>query len=163
MLDLEQVTRAFESGDFARPNLFEVEIPFLGRNFKFKCKAASMPPSATDEVVIGYQNRKIKLGGDRTFDQWTVTVYNDDAHDTRQQFIDWHNQVHGLGSNITGESPETYKKQAIVHQYNRQGNITRSYTFTGMFPSNVGEVTLDWDTNNEVQTFEVSLSYDWWE
>ncbi|MBF84623.1 MAG: phage tail protein [Acidobacteria bacterium] len=162
-MDLSNVTNAFESGDFARPNLFKVEIPYLGRNFEFKCRAASMPASTTGEVIVSYQNRKIKLGGDRTFDQWSITVYNDDQHDTRQQFIDWHNQVHGLDNNITGETPETYKKEAVVRQYNRRGQVTRSYTIYGLFPTNVGEIALDWDTNDEIQTFEAQMSYDWWQ
>lgn len=73
-MELTDITRAFESGDFARPNLFEVEIPFLGKNFSFKCKAAPMPAGIVDKVPVGYMNRKINVAGDRTFDDWTITI-----------------------------------------------------------------------------------------
>lgn len=48
-MELTDLTRAFESGDFARPNLFEVEIPYLGKNFSFKCKAAPLPAGIVEK------------------------------------------------------------------------------------------------------------------
>ncbi|QHJ79054.1 MAG: hypothetical protein [Caudoviricetes sp.] len=161
-MELNDLTKAFSNGDLARPNLFEIEIPFLGRDIKFKCKAGSMPAAVTDPVIVGYQNKKIKLGGDRTFEDWTITVYNDSNHDVRQQFLDWQAQVHALDRQIYGENPDVYKKEAMVSQLNRQAEVTAVHTIYGTWPTNVGEVALDWDTNNEVETFEVTLSVDYW-
>lgn len=162
-MELTDITKAFQSGDFARPNLFEVEIPFLGRDFKFKCKAASMPSAVTEQVIVGYQNKKLKLGGDRTFEDWIITVYNDSDHSVRKQFIEWQNLVHSLDRRIYGDVPAVYKKEANVTQFDRQTQPTAKHTIFGVWPTNVGEVALDWDTNNEVETFEVTLSVDWWE
>lgn len=162
-MQLTDITKAFESGDFARPNLFEVEIPFLGHSFSFKCKAAPMPPAQVEKIAVGYMNRKLHVAGDRTFDDWTVTVYNDDAHKTRQQVLDWQAMAHGQGNEITGDKPSNYKKQAIIRQFARDGKtVTKEYTITGIWPTNVGELQGDWDTNNEVSTFEVTFSMDWW-
>lgn len=149
--------------DFARPNLFEVEIPFLGRDFKFKCKAASLPASTVEKVPVSYQNRKINVGGDRDFEDWTLTVYNDTNHSVREQFLDWSRMVHQQDRNIYGDLPEDYKKNGYVRQFDRKGEQTIQYLVVGSFPTSVGEVTLDWDTNNEVETFEVTLAIDWWE
>ncbi|UQJ95497.1 tail tube monomer [Klebsiella phage CPRSB] len=108
---LTDIVRAFESGDFARPNLFEArEIPYLGKNFKLKCKAATMPASTVEKVPVGYMNRKINVAGDRTYDDWTITVYNDDAHTTRDAIVAWSNMLHGMGEDITGISLQTTKK-----------------------------------------------------
>lgn len=162
-MELTDITRAYQNGDFARPNLFEVEIPFMGQDFKFKCKAATMPSGVVEPVIVGYQNKKIKLAGDRTFEDWTITVYNDESHNVRQQFVDWQVLAQSIDRTISGEAPETYKKTGTVTQYDRQGNPTRRYTITGIWPTNIAELALDWDTNNEVETFEVTLSVDWWE
>lgn len=161
-MELTDITKSFSNGDFARPNLFEVEIPFLGRDFKFKCKAASMPAATTASINVGYQNKKIKLGGDRTFDDWTITVYNDSEHDVRTQFIEWQNLVHAQDRRIYGENPDTYKKEGTVTQFNRQAEATANHTIYGIWPTAVGEIALDWDDNNSVETFEVVLSVDWW-
>ncbi|WVX87456.1 tail tube [Vibrio phage EniLVp02] len=161
-LNIDGIRNAFENGDFARPNLFEVEIPFLGRNFKFKCKGASIPPGLVEAVIVSYQNRKVKVAGDRTYEEWTLTVYLDTDHETRQQFIDWQAQAAALGKEIYGEIPEAYKKNGLVRQYDRQGEETAVYNIYGCFPTNVGEVQMNWDTNNEVATFEVTLAFDYW-
>lgn len=150
-------------GDIARPNLFEVEIPFLGRNFKFKCKAATLPSSVVEKIPVGYQNRKINLGGDRDFEDWIISIYNDMDHTVRNQMLDWSRMVHQQDRNIYGDKPEDYKKDGYVRQYDRQGNVTAQYTIKGMFPTNVAEIALDWDSNNEVEIFEVTLALDWWE
>lgn len=162
-MNLTDITRAFESGDFARPNLFEVEIPYLGRNFSFKCKAAPMPAAQVEKIAVGYMNRKINVAGDRTFDDWTVTVYNDDAHKTRQQILDWQAMAHGQGNEITGAKPSDYKKTATIRQFARDGKtISKEYTITGLWPTNVAELQMDWDTNSEVSTFEATFAMDWW-
>lgn len=162
-MELTDLLRAFESGDFARPNLFQVEIPFLGQNFSVKCKAAAMPAATVDKIAVGFQNRKLHVAGDRTFDDWNVTIYADDKHETRQAILDWQNLCHGQGAEITGSTPADYKKTAIIRQFNRDGKtITKEHTIYGLWPMTVGEVQLDWDTNSEVETFEVTFALDYW-
>ncbi len=51
----------YDKYNFARPNLFEVEIPYLGRNFSFKCKAAPMPAGIVEKVPVGYMNPRIEV------------------------------------------------------------------------------------------------------
>ena len=160
-LNLDGIRSAYESGDFARPNLFAVEIPFLGRNFEFKCKAASMPSGIVPEVLVSYQNRKIKIAGDREFDAWTITVYNEEGQNTRQQVLDWMSLAAGQGREITGEQPEDYKKIATVKRFNRKGDEVYKQQLNGVFPTSVGEVTLDWEDNNSVEMFEITLAYDY--
>ncbi len=162
-MEITDLLRAFESGDFARPNLFLVEIPYLGQNFTFKCKAAAMPPANVDKIAVGFQNRKLNVAGDRTFDDWSVTVYSDDKHESRQAILDWQNLCHGQGAEITGATPADYKKTAVIHQYARDGvTISKSYTIYGLWPTVVGEVQLDWDTNSEIETFETTFALDYW-
>lgn len=160
-LNLDGIRSAYESGDFARPNLFAVEIPFLGRNFEFKCKAANMPAGIVPEVLVSYQNRKIKIAGDREFDAWTITVYNEEGQNTRQEVLDWMALAAGQGLDITGAQPDNYKKTAIIKRYNRKGDETYKQQLTGCFPTSVGEVTLDWEDNNSVEMFEITLAYDY--
>lgn len=162
-MEITDIIKAFESGDFARPNLFEVEIPYLGKNFSFKCKAAPMPGANVDKIAVGYQNRKYNVAGDRTFDDWSVTVYSDDKHTTRQAILDWQALAHGQGAEITGSTPAEYKKQATIRQFARDAKtVTKEYTIYGLWPTAVGEIQLDWDSNSEVETFEATFCLDYW-
>jgi hypothetical protein len=114
-------------------------------------------------VQIGYQNKKLKLAGDRTYDDWTISVYNDQAHDTRQQIIEWQKLAQSFNRDISGDSPTNYKKEATIRQLDRSGAVTREYTIYGIWPSNIAELALDWDNNGQVEIFDVTFTLDWWE
>lgn len=161
-LNIDAIKSAFTNGDFARSNLFEVEIPSLGRDFKVKCRGAALPAAVIEQVEVSYQNRKIKLAGDRTYEEWTITVYNDVTHSTRLQFLDWQAQAVAMGKSISGQTPNAYKRTGLVRQFDRAGEETAVYNIYDCFPTNVGEISLDWETNNEVQTFEVTFAMDYW-
>ncbi|MFP9058844.1 hypothetical protein, partial [Enterococcus faecalis] len=77
------------------------------------------PAGIVEKIPVGFMNRKINVAGDRTFDDWTVTVMNDEAHDARQKFVDWQSIAAGQGNEITGGKPAESKKSAIVRQYAR--------------------------------------------
>ena len=54
------------------------------------------------------------------------------------------------------------KKVATVRQFSRDGKtVTKEYNIVGIFPTNVGEIQLDWDSNNEVETCECTFAIDW--
>ena len=58
------------SGDYARPNLFEVSIAQM--DTKMMIKTASLPATTVGVVEVPYQNRKMKVPGDRTFADWKL-------------------------------------------------------------------------------------------
>lgn len=162
MHNVTDILQAFESGDFARSNLFEVEIYHLGQSFRFRCKATEVPASTVEKVAVGYMNRKLNIAGDRTYDDWPCTIYNDDEHDIRTMLVDWSDSAHGATNKITGDTPAEYKKIGTIRQIKRDGEtVGKEYTLVGVWPTNVGQVQLDWDTNNEVQVFEVTFAIDW--
>lgn len=162
-INVDNIKRAFTSGDFARPNLFEVEIPYLGSTFKFQCRASAMPAGTLEKVEVSYQNRKYNVAGDRTFDDWTVTTYNDEGHTIRKAMLAWQAIANSAGKDISGSTPDDYKKTGTITQLDRNGNATATATVFGIFPTAVGEIALDWDSNNEIETFETTFSIDYFE
>jgi hypothetical protein len=162
--------RAKLSGGGARPTLFTVALnsPFdarLGIDSPFMIKAASLPDSTIGEIEIGYMGRKLKAAGDRTYTDWEVTVINDENFAIRSSLENWSNAMQGPVSNIRNSGAtsaiSSYKAQANVMQYDKSGNVIYEYTFHGMFPKVVGAVTLEWDTENTIEEFTVTFSYDY--
>ncbi len=149
--------------DFSRNNLFEVEIPYLGPNFKFICKASALPGSKVGAVKVQYQNREISLPGDRTYDDWKVTVYNTADQSSRGQFLEWMNLIQRSGKELGGALPAEIKSTGFVRQFDRAGNKTVEFKMSGIFPIDVSEIGLAWASGGEVGTFEVSFAIDWWE
>ena len=78
--------KANVASDFARPNLFQVDLAFpadilqgadlidLG---KFTVRAANLPSSQVGVIEVPFRGRTLKIAGDRTFEPWTITVMND--------------------------------------------------------------------------------------
>lgn len=162
----------------ARPSLFSISLtPPAAINgsaaqIEVLANAASLPGSTIQEVDVPYFGRKIKLSGDRTFDSWTISVMNDEDFAIRALFENWHNTMNTLVSNRLDVGALGgmlgYKVPALVKQYSKAGpgtdaGIIRSYVFSGMFPTNVEPITLDWNQVNAIETFNVTLAYDWYE
>ena len=56
-----------------------------------------------------------------------------------------------------------YKSTAQVTHYGKTGEIVRVYEFVGLYPLDVQAITVDWDTADSVEQFDVSWAYDYWQ
>lgn len=158
----------------ARPSLFEVIVsapPNIGietttstARMAFLCRAAELPEMAISNIEVPYFGRKIKVAGDRSFSDWTVTVMNDEDFIVRSMFEAWSNAINRIIANVRdiNLNAEQYKTDVSVIQYGKDGTILRGYTLVGAFPTTIGAIALDWDTANNIETFTVNFSYDYW-
>lgn len=156
------------TGGGARPNLFKVTLNFPSfasgpvELTSFMAKAASLPASTIGNIDVPYRGRNIRVAGDRTFDEWSITVFNDDAMTIRNALETWSNSINEHINNVGVQAPNDYKVDAKVEQLNRSEEVTKTYTFIGMWPSSVGAIELAYDTNDTIEEFEVTLQYDYW-
>jgi len=168
--------------DGARPNLFEVVLAFpnfvelrgnASNRSRFFVKTAQLPGSTIGAVTVPYFGREVKVAGNRTFADWTVTVLNDEDFVIRQAFERWHRGINGNVTNLrepgaVSTSPLTpgtsYAVDAEVYQYSKAGGTPiKKYRFIGMFPNDIAPIDLDWGSNDTIEEFSVTLSYQYWE
>lgn len=159
----------------ARPSLFEVQItlptaiefanPNAATRIPLLVRAAQLPAMTIDPVEVPYFGRKIKLAGDRTFADWTVTIMNDEDFAIRNVMEEWSNAINRIRGNTKAVNGNDYKGTAEVRQFSK-GTSTgpiRTYIFNGIFPLTIDAIGLDWDTTNQIENFDVTFAYDWWE
>lgn len=162
----------------ARPALFEVQFtppPAIGviagsqEKFTYTCRGAQLPAATVGSIDVGYFGRMIKLAGDRTFTDWTVTVNNDEDFLVRGMFEKWSNYINkfigntrtsGGGGALPAEAD--YKCNMTVIQFSKAGAAIRAYDIVGAFPTTVDAIDLNWETQNQIETFGVTFSYDYW-
>lgn len=160
--------------DGARQNLFEVLLPFPAVSggssqtelFSFMCKAASLPPEEMGVVVVPYFGRQIKVTGDRTFPEWSVTIINDEGFEIRNVFEAWSNALNGHLNNLRDPAAKNsagYKVNATINQYGKTGDVIKEYDMIGIWPSAVTPIETSWEADNQIEEFQVQLQYDWWE
>ncbi|PHS22138.1 MAG: hypothetical protein COA84_13230 [Robiginitomaculum sp.] len=136
----------------------DIKVPFM-------VQAAQIPESTLGTIEVPYFGRKIKLAGDRTFAEWTVTVLNDEDFLIRNAMEQWMNAINSHEDNLTefsSASPIQYKTQAQITQFSKTGVNLRTYNFNGLFPTNISNIQMDWGTTDDLERFDVTFQYDWW-
>jgi hypothetical protein len=157
----------------ARPSLFQVRLSVPQNiaidnvsvnKFSFLCKTAELPESTVSQIEIPYFGRRIKVAGERSFADWSVSVLNDEDFSVRSMFETWSNALNRLVSNVRdpGVAQEEYKVDLEVIQYGKDGTKIRSYKLVGAFPTSIGSIGLNWDSANAVEEFNVTFAYDYW-
>ena len=166
--------RSQMTGDGARPNLFEVSMPFPGfsspanaqTKLTFMCKSAQLPGSTLGVVPVQYFGRELKFVGNRTFTDWTINIINDEDFSIRNSIESWMNAINSHASNVRNagaKSPAGYTVDAQVTQYGKTGDTLKVYNFVGMFPVDMAPIDLSWDSNDSIEEYSVTFAYQWWE
>ena len=171
------------NGGGARPNLFEVDIPenslfkYVGSDSQLDSrvlvKAAQLPASNVASIDVPFRGRIMKVAGDRTFDTWTVTVINDVDFNLRTAFQNWMQAIAQYADGSGEADPQVYKSTATVTQLKRKSsNLGQtsdsgleeaySYTFYGIFPTNISAIDLSYDTADTIEEFTVEFQVDYW-
>ena len=166
------------TGDGARPNLFEVKMvvpPWakpgaydVARKISFFANAASLPGSTLGVAPAFYFGREAKFAGNRTYQDWTITVMNDEDFAVRTAFERWHTGINDPVLNVRSQYAPTvdsgYGVDAEVWQYGKQGgaNPVKSYKFYGMFPIDISPIELAWNANDTIEEFQVTFAYQYW-
>ena len=72
----------------ARPSLFQVNITNPANGVAdiqtpFMVKAAQIPAGTIGNIAVNYFGRPVNFAGNRTFEEWTVTILNDEDFQIR--------------------------------------------------------------------------------
>ena len=171
-------------GGGARSNLFEVQMSFPDfakpvsealNDIPFLVKAAEIPASNIGNIPVPFRGRVLPIAGDRTFDPWTVTIINDTNFRLRDVMERWSDGINDIQTAQGTVDPETYQTKATVLQLSRgtstDGKITsdknipilRTYDFVGIYPNVVSSIPLDHGATDQIEEFQVTFNYLYWE
>ena len=166
-------------GGGARPNLFEVEFTTLPTNvvsnwdaeiFSFMCKAANLPAQNIASIDIPFRGRIFKVAGDRTIENWSITVINDEDFLFRNAFEEWTQQIANLEDNMGSTNPSSYMVNAKVYQLGRGSTrqstnnsgdtnvVLKEYEFVDIFPISVGSIDLSYDSSDTIEDYTVEFA-----
>lgn len=155
-------------GGGARPNQFRVEIVFpqyvtlgvvAGQRAQFLCKAAQLPASTIETLPVLYRGRPVNFAGERTFQPWTVTIYNDTTFGIRNALEQWQSGIQNYNTTLGRTNPTDYQVDLNVHQLDRNGATIKSYKFVDAFPTSISAIGLDFETQNAIEQFDVEFTY----
>ena len=166
--------RANLVGDGARPNLFSVSLAFptlvtngsaAGQKLSFMAKSAQLPGSTVGTVPMYYFGRELKVPGNRTFADWTLTIINDEDFLIRRALENWLSAINSHAGNLrtaAAKGSGGYAVDATVSQYGKAGDTLKAYNFVGMFPVDLSSIDLDWGSNDSIEEYSVTFAYQYW-
>ena len=157
------------SGGGARPNQFRVELTFpsfavqgdLGRASQFLAKSAQLPASTVEDITTYFRGRPVHFAGERTFAPWTIAVYNEVNFTVRNSLEIWQDAVLNYDATNGLIAPADYQVDMRVSQLDRNDNVIKVYDFFDAYPTSIGAIALDYETNNQLEQFDVEFVYNY--
>jgi hypothetical protein len=166
---------AAQSGG-ARPALYQIDInggtgvtsSGFSDNENILCKAASIPPANIAPLAVNYAGRAYKWNGFRTYDNWTVTVINDENFSARNKMMQW---MRDMAGELNGLRDATHGDQlsgtgwkdgdATVKQLSTTGEPMQTYKFDYLWPTEIAGIPVDW-SSDAIQEYTITFAYDYW-
>ena len=168
-------------GEGVKPNMFLVQIPFPGGKeddlTNLLCKSTALPASNLGVIEVPFRGRTVKIVGDRTFDTWSATFFNDKDMKIRSKFESW---LASMSSHEPNTAPlfepsesDGYMQKMIVQQLRKDGTagddatgkgntVLREYTLRHAFPTSISQIDLAYDSNDQIEEFTVEFQYSYW-
>jgi hypothetical protein len=141
----------------------------------FLVKASTLPGSNIGMIEVPFRGRRLKVSGDRTFNDWNTTVFNDSDYRLRDALEKWseiiqyhnfaigHNQIDsGITNSIFGEEESGYMGTGFVRQLDRQGRQLKIYKFAGIWPVTIDDIALDFGINDTIEEYSVTWAVQYW-
>ena len=153
----------------ARPTLFDVEISgpavskFDGGRFKFTCKAASLPQDTIGKIEVPFHGRKVPYAGDRNYADWNTTIIMDNSWDIYRKLVKWKASYNDPEMNVAMYNDmNAYKCDGFITSYMPNGNVALRLKIVGLFPYDIQQLELSWETTDTTADLNVTWMYDYW-
>lgn len=158
-------------GGAARPTQFRVHINFptslvsngvaAKQAATFLTHQASLPNYTIEDTPVYYRGRVVHEAGEKSYSPWQCTIYNSNDFLIRDAIEQWANAIHDPEVVYGVSRPESYKGTIFIEQLDREGNTLKVYKLVGAFPTDTGQIDLSYNSSSEVETFNVSFTYDY--
>ena len=157
----------------ARPTLFDFRIDKWGIsngmppgliNMKLYCNVSAIPALTVTPIERIYFGRTVKIPGDMVFADLTTSFINTEDYSVRNAVEDWMDRINSHKENLSSHLNSTgdWQGTGVLTQYSKDGTSLMKYTFEGIWPQTVAEIALSYDTVSDIETFDVTWSYNYY-
>jgi len=134
----------------------------------FMIKTAQLPGRTINTIPVLFRGRELKVSGDTSYEDWTITVTNDNNFAVRNAFERWQEAINGAVTNVSGLGVDaaefnTYTADLEVEQLGRDGIVIKRYVIKGAWPTTVDAIEVSYESTDTIEDFGVTFAYQWWE
>lgn len=145
-----------------------------GETRSYLCKIATIPELVVETGEVYYFTRAVKYPTRRRYTPLTLTFFNTTDYTLRKAFEKWSHVLLNPSENtgflgFAGSQRSTEGTATIQVQHydgtslssTRKPNLIRDYTFYQAYPSSIGPLMFSYDNDTEIQTFDVTMEYNY--
>lgn len=169
------ISKMSEGG--ARASLFSANISLTGLGdasktgesvaFDFLCKGIQIPSNTIGITTVNYMGRAVKLPGNRTYEDLSTTVINDEGYAFRNQVESWMSKINSHKGNVRASSHVSklsgYTTSLALKTYTKGGAQDGStWIFFNTFPTSLDQIDVNWEPNDAVMEYTINWAYDYW-
>lgn len=154
----------------SRANLFEITIAG-GLNatttdeISILAKSSSLPGSTLGMIEVPHiGGRRLKIAGDRTFAEWTVTLMSDEAFSVRKRIEAYQQTFVNLSfddATSVGNRANAALATVTVKQLSDTGTALRTYALQNAFITDISAIDVSYDSRDAIEEFTVTWVYDY--
>jgi hypothetical protein len=160
----------------ARASLFEAEIDMAGKHvvgtastMKFFCKGIQIPSNTIGVTTVMYKGRAVKLPGNRTYEDLTTTILNDEGYALRNQIENWMSLMNTHWGNVRDAShmnklgTDGYTSSLQLKTFKKSGEVDGNmWQFYNCWPTSLDQIDVNWEPNDAIMEYTVNWAYDYW-
>ena len=158
----------------ARASLFEATISMARKHntgtsgaINFYCKGIQIPANTIGVTQVMYKGRAVKMPGNRSYDDLTTTIINDEGYVIRNQVENWMSKLNSHAGNVRASTHMAklsgYTATMMLKTFTKagatDGNVWR---FKNCWPTSIDQIDVNWEPNDAVMEFTVNWTYDYW-
>jgi hypothetical protein len=123
-------------------------------------RTSSLPESTYEDVSIPYPGYAFKMAGNRTYNDWTVSLNIDKKNDILKTFQAWHNYIYDPQTHEYA-APMNYMLDQTLQLLGPDLEPTSEYTLYRAWPKSIGNVQMDY-SSTELTTVDITFAYQYY-
>ena len=153
----------------ARPSLFDITIatgadaPGMTDDIRTLCNVSAIPPLTVTPIERQYMGGTVKIPGDIVFGDLTTSIINTEDMEIKQTLEEWMDTINGAETNLGYSDSTSMYGDVILTQYSKDGESLMHWTFVDCWPTTIAEVALSYDTASDIEQFDVTWAYNYYQ
>ena len=125
------------------------------------CMSSALPESNVGIIPIPFRGRIYKFPGDRSYNEWTVTLLDDNGIGLWQAWHSWSEKFNSHVENLANDRVHTsnFCTITVEHLDHQTNTAIKTIQLQNAWPVQVGPVQLDMGAANQLTQFQVQIAY----
>ena len=160
-MNIQEFKANFDVG--VRPAHYKVQITGLPQKLEFLAKTAQLPGRNLGAIEVPFLGKKLKLAGDDTYEDLSLTIMLDTDFSVRNELEAWMERIKSAAGAEGSQNLNDYYGECSVISLDANGAEIAEYNYVDIWPNALGPVELGFETVDTIAEYTIGFSYNYWD